>query len=89
MSKSGFSINGYINAYPDIIAMTTSGKLLMIEPKGDHLENSESRQKVAVGRAWERKAGDMFRYYMVFRNKDLKIDGAVQFDRFMQIVKGL
>lgn len=89
MSRSGFNINGYINAYPDIIAMTTSGKILMIEPKGDHLENSESRQKVAVGRAWQSKAGDNFRYYMVFRNKDIHIDGAVQFDRFMEIVKGL
>lgn len=89
ISRSGFNINGYINAFPDIIAMTTSGKILMIEPKGDHLENSESRQKVAVGRAWEHKAGDRHRYYMVFRNKDLKIDGAVQFERLMEIVKGL
>lgn len=89
ISRTGFNINGYINAFPDIIAMTTSGKILMIEPKGDHLENTESRHKIAVGRTWERKAGDMYRYYMVFRNKDLKIDGAVQFDRFMEIVKGL
>lgn len=89
MAKSGFGINGYVNTYPDVIAMTASGKILMIEPKGDHLENTESRQKVAVGRAWERRAGDMYRYYMVFRYKDLKIDGAVQFDRFIEIVKGL
>lgn len=89
ISRTGFMINGYINAFPDIIAMTEKGKILMIEPKGDHLENEESRQKVSVGRTWERKAGDMYRYYMVFRDKDLKVDGAVQFDRFMEIVKGL
>lgn len=92
ISRSGFNINGYANAYPDIIAMTTSGKILMIEPKGDHLENAESRRKVAVGRAWQNaanKTGDKYRYYMVFENKNLHIDGAVQFERFMEIVQGL
>jgi type III restriction enzyme len=89
MSRSGFNINGYINAFPDIIAMTESGKILMIEPKGDHLENAESRQKVKIGRAWEKLAGSNYRYYMVFRDKELNVDGAVRFDRFMEIVKGL
>ena len=89
MSKVGFCINGFINSYPDIIAMTESGKILIIEPKGDYLENLESRNKATIGRAWEKKAGGQYRYYMVFPQKDLKIDGAVQFDRFLAIVRGL
>jgi len=89
MSRTGFCINGYVNAYPDIIAMTQSGKILMIEPKGDHLENAESRQKVEIGRRWQHLAGANYRYYMVFREKDLRVEGAVHFDRFMEIVKGL
>jgi type III restriction enzyme len=92
ISRAGFNINGYVNAYPDIIAMTTKGHILMIEPKGDHLENSESRKKISVGRTWQNRAntsGDVYRYYMVFKNKDLNIDGAVQLGRFLEIVKGL
>lgn len=92
ISRTGFNINGYINAYPDIIAMTTSGKILLIEPKGDHLENTESRNKVKIGRIWQNKAnigGDKYRYFMVFRDKDLGIDGAFHFDRFIEIARGL
>jgi type III restriction enzyme len=92
MSRTGFNINGYVNAYPDIIALTMKGHILMIEPKGDHLENSESRQKISVGRTWQNRAntsGDVYRYYMVFKTKDLNIDGAVQLGRFLEIVKEL
>ena len=89
IANTGFCINGYVNAYPDIIALTTSGKILMIEPKGDHLENTESRQKVEIGTAWQNMAGQNYRYYMVFKEKDLNVKGAVRFDRFMEIVRGL
>lgn len=43
MARKGFAINGAVNAYPDIMVRTESGKLLLIETKGDQLENSESR----------------------------------------------
>ena len=89
ISRRGFVINGYVNAYPDIIAMTIGGMILMVEPKGDHLENTESRQKVAIGRQWQHLAGENHRYYMVFREKDLRVEGAVHFDRFLEIVRGL
>ena len=89
MARRGFVINGYVNAYPDIIAMTTGGMVLMVEPKGDHLENTESRQKVEIGRRWQHLAGDNYRYYMVFCDKDLRVEGAVHFDRFLEIVRGL
>lgn len=42
--------------------MTTSGKILMLKPKGDHPENTESRRKVLMGRVWERKAEEIYRY---------------------------
>lgn len=92
ISRTGFNINGYINAYPDIIAMTASGKILLIEPKGDYLDGSDSRNKVKIGRIWYNKAnigGDKYRYFMVFRDKDLGINGAFHFDRFIEIVRGL
>ena len=45
MARKGFAINGAVNAYPDLMVRTESGKLLLIETKGDQLENSESREK--------------------------------------------
>ena len=88
-SKTGFCVNGFENAYPDIIVMTESGKLLLLETKGDHLENSESERKCRIGREWANLAGADYRYYMVFREKDLKWDGAVRFDGLIEIVRGL
>jgi type III restriction enzyme len=88
-SKSGFCVNGFEHAYPDIIVMTRKSKLLLIETKGDHLENSESERKCRIGREWANLAGADYRYYMVFRDKDLKWDGAVRFDGLIEIVKGL
>ncbi len=89
ISRLGFQINGAIHAYPDIIAMTTSGKILMIETKGDHLENDESKAKAKIGHQWDNLAGPMYRYFMVFQTKALDWPGAYSYDRFMEIVKGL
>ncbi|MGM1019018.1 MAG: DEAD/DEAH box helicase [Bacillota bacterium] len=89
IEKRGFCINGFINHYPDVIMMTNRGNLVVIEIKGDHLENTESKQKVKLGRSWQHQAGNQYRYYMVFENKDLKIEGAYQFDNFMELIKNL
>lgn len=35
ISRKGFAINGAVTAYPDLIVMTESGKLLLVETKGD------------------------------------------------------
>ena len=88
-SKTGFCVNGFEHAYPDVIVMTKRGKLLLIETKGDHLENSESERKCRIGREWANLAGADYRYYMVFRDKDLSWDGAVRFDGLIEIVRGL
>ena len=88
-AKTGFCVNGFDYAFPDIIVMTKQGKLLLIETKGDHLENSESEQKCRIGREWANLAGADYRYYMVFSDKDLKWDGAVRFDKLLEIIKAL
>ena len=89
ISRLGFQINGAVHAYPDIIAMTTSGKILMIEPKGDHLDNDDSKAKAKLGHQWANLAGPMYRYFMVFESKTLDWPGAYTYDGFMKIVKGL
>lgn len=89
ISRLGFQINGSTHAYPDIIAMTTSGKILMIETKGDHLDNKESKIKAKLGHQWANLAGSQYRYFMVFQTKAPDYPGAYSYDRFMEIIKGL
>ncbi len=69
--------------------MMKNGMLFLLETKGDHLENAESERKCRMGRVWADLAGPNYRYFMVFREKDLKWDGAVRFDRLLEIVQGL
>lgn len=60
-----------------------------VETKGDHLENTETKYKLELGRAWQNMAGSSFRYYMVFQSKDLNLNGAIQFDKFCELMKNL
>jgi type III restriction enzyme len=90
--KKGFAINGAVTAYPDLIAMTTSGKILVIETKGDQLKNDESKIKSETGAKWAAKAsmtGKSYKYYMVFQTKNPDYEGAYSYERFMEIVKEL
>lgn len=87
--RKGFFINGFINHYPDFIVMTKSGILVMIETKGDYLENDDSKKKLALGRAWQNAAGSGYRYYMVFESKDPKLDGAISFGKFEELLAEL
>ena len=61
----------------------------MVETKGDYLANDESKQKLSIGKLWEAKAGNNYRYFMVFNNKDLKLDGAYTLDEFMGVMRKL
>ncbi len=87
--KKGFAINGAVTAYPDLIIRLNDGKTLMVETKGDHLDNPESKAKAAIGSEWANQAGRLFKYYMVFQSKDPGYAGAYSYDRFMEIVKNL
>ena len=89
MARKGFAINGAVNAYPDIMVRTESGKLLLIQTKGDQLENSESREKAETGAKWAEMAGRMYKYYMVFETKNPGYNGAYSYEEFMRIVKEL
>lgn len=89
MARKGFAINGAVNAYPDLMVKTESGKLLIIETKGDQLENSESREKAETGAKWAEMAGRMYKYYMVFETKNPGYNGAYSYEEFMRIVKEL
>lgn len=85
--RKGFRLNGWFNHYPDFMVMTQSGKLLLVEAKGDYLDGDDSRAKLKLGRKWQSLAGINYRYFMVFRNKELGEDGAYTLDRFVEVMK--
>lgn len=84
---SGFCINGFINHYPDFIIRTKNGKTILVETKGDDRDNSDSRNKIELGTYWANKAGDDYRYFMVFDK--IQFDGAYTISDFIDILKEL
>ena len=89
IERKGFRLNGFVNHYPDFIVMTKSGKLVLIEYKGDDRDNSDSKRKLNMGRKWQAQDGQNYRYFMVFKNRDFGIDGAYTLDQFVEIMKEL
>lgn len=68
----GFYINGYSNNhYPDFIAYTTKGNILLIETKGDDRVNDDSKEKNKLGKTWAEKAGSNYKYFMVFQKQNV------------------
>lgn len=70
----GFRINGFINHYPDFILKMKTGKIVVLETKGDDRDNTDSEMKLKLGKLWESKSGGNFKYMMAFDNNP--IDGA-------------
>lgn len=89
IARQDFAINGFIKHYPDILIMTQSGKLICAETKGEHLKNDNSREKIELGRAWRTAAGSQYRYYMVFRDGENLLPGAVSMSQFVETIKAL
>ena len=84
-----FYINSFINHYPDFLVMTNSGTLIAVEVKGDDRDNSDSERKLRLGRKWAEKAGDGFRYYMVFDELNWSKEGAFDLSEFVPLVSRL
>ncbi|MFA6807318.1 MAG: DEAD/DEAH box helicase family protein, partial [Bacteroidales bacterium] len=83
----GFMINGFMNHYPDFIVKLKNGKIIVIETKGDYLDNTDSKDKIKLGNTWAVKAGENYRYYMVFENNTL--DGAKNIRELIDIIKNI
>jgi len=83
----GFFLNGFINHYPDFIIQTKNGKIVLVETKGDDRDNSDSLKKIRLGEKWASKAGDQYRYFMVFNTA--KLDGAKSIPEVVDIIGGM
>lgn len=81
----GFGINGYINHYPDFIVRLKSGMTILLETKGDDRDNSDSHNKVELGTTWANKAGEQYRYFMVFDKQQM--DGAITVGELLERLK--
>ena len=83
----GFCINGFLNHYPDFIIYTKNDRIILLETKGDDRDNSDSRKKLELGTLWANKAGETYRYFMVFDKTEL--EGAYTKENFLEILKEL
>ena len=84
IERRGFRINGFVNHYPDFIIQTKSGKTILLETKGDHLD---AEQKIRLGGLWASKAGNNYRYFMVYERRT--VDGAYKLEDFLNIIKDI
>ena len=71
----------------DFIIYTRQENLILIETKGDHLDNDESRAKNTLGKKWAEKSGDKYKYFMVFQKKD--VPGTYTAQSITKIIKML
>lgn len=84
---AGFGISGFINHYPDFIVYLKSGKIVLVETKGDDRDNSDSLNKIELGSYWQNMAGGNYKYYMVFDNKE--VAGALTKEQFIERLRQL
>jgi len=84
IERRGFRINGFVNHYPDFIIQTKSGKTVLLETKGDHLD---AEPKIRLGRFWVNKAGNNYRYFMVYERRT--VDGAYNLEDFLNVIKDI
>jgi type III restriction enzyme len=87
--NQSFYLNGYLNHYPDFLVYTKSGKIVIIEGKGDHLDGSDSALKLQLGKLWENQSrifGNKYAYFMVFQHSP--ITNAHSLDEFISDIMG-
>ena len=84
IERKGFKINGFINHYPDFIIETKSGKTVVLETKGDHLD---AEQKIRLGNLWAAKAGNKYRYFLVYDKR--RVAGAYTVEEFFNLMKAI
>lgn len=83
-----FSINGFINHYPDFLALRTDGVLMAIETKGGHLTGDDTKRKLALGTRWADMAGARFTYSMVFDDEAIEAPNAYTMAEFSGEILG-
>ncbi len=81
-----FNLNGFINHYPDFIVKTVSGKIILVETKGSHLDGADSHEKLKLSEDWISRAGEDYNYFMVFDNAAIQDRNAFTVNKFIETV---
>jgi type III restriction enzyme len=64
-----------------------SGKIVLVEAKGDDRDNSDSKKKLKLGKLWQVCAGVNYRYFMVFDQN--AIEDAYKLDDFKSLLENM
>ena len=94
LERKGFFINAFLkNHYPDFILLTQKGAVVLLETKGNHLDNSDSQAKIKAGLAWQNAAnqlndGHKYHYFMVFEHEP-KLPNSYTVSEMLQILQRL
>lgn len=90
----GFVINGFLNHYPDFVVLTQNKNIVIVETKGDDRDNSDSKEKLKLGKIWEAQANQLshetgyrYHYMMVFDTN--RMDGAYGTGEVLKLIEDL
>lgn len=84
-----FHINGFLNHYPDFWIITESGKFILLEVKGEQFAGESTQRKAELGRIWQNESTNRFKYYMVYKDRDMNFPGAYKLNDFLDILRSL
>ena len=84
-----FYINGFTNHYPDFWILTESGNLILMEVKGEQFSGKPTQRKAELGRIWQNESENKFKYFMVYKDRDMNFQGAYKLNDFIEILKSL
>ena len=90
----GFLLNGFLNHYPDFIVLTESKNIIVVETKGDDRDNSDSKDKLKLGKIWESQANQIahetgYRYHYMMVFESIPIDGAHTTGDVLKLIEAL
>jgi type III restriction enzyme len=90
----GFVINGFLNHYPDFVVLTKNKNIIILETKGDDRDNSDSKEKLKLGKIWEAQANQLshetgYRYHYMMAFDNNRIDGAYSVAELRKLVEAL
>ena len=84
-----FYINGFINHYPDFWIVTESGKVVLLEVKGEQFAGEATQRKAELGRIWQNESSNKYKYFMVYKDRDMNFPGAYKLNDFLDILRSL
>jgi type III restriction enzyme len=81
----GFSLNGFkSDHYPDFIIVTKKKTIILAETKGSDRDNSDSVEKLQLGKAWSELSGSNYKYLMIFEKN--APEGAYNIDKAKELI---